>query len=220
MAWLGLAAVLGAIAICVHWATRRTDALGRVRPFPWFSIALLLVVACVALYPWFARRRLEGRLGAAATALIGVEADVHCQSFGDAFVDVGAEQGYVAFGPDGVPERETLLKRDQCGALADYVASDKRSPSRDEVVAVHVLTHEAIHMSGVTDEAETECLAVQRDAAMARALGAPDEPARALALSYWQTVYPRMSPEYRSEQCAPGGTMDARLPDAPWAFEG
>jgi hypothetical protein len=40
--------------------------------------------------------------------VIGVEAKVHCQSFGEAFVDAGAEQGYVALGSDGAPERETL----------------------------------------------------------------------------------------------------------------
>lgn len=145
---------------------------------------------------------------------------MHCQSFGEAFVDAGAEQGYVAFGSDGAPERETLIKRDQCDALAGYIGSDKRSPTSDEMVAVHVLTHEAIHMSGVMDEAEAECLAVQSDAAMARALEAPANAARALARWYWNTVYPRMPPEYRSDECGRGGTMDARLPDPPWGVEG
>ena len=49
------------------------------------------------------------------------------------------------------------------------------------MVAVHTLTHESIHMSGVTSESATECLAVQRDAEMARLLGAPRTAASELA---------------------------------------
>jgi hypothetical protein len=105
-----------------------------------------------------------------------------------------------------VPERRTLIKRDQCAALSDYLRSDKTSPTRDEIVAVHVLTHETIHMTGITSEAETECLATQRDADMARALGASAAAARSLAASYWIGVYPRMPDTYRSVDCeGPGG---------------
>ncbi|MGI8708467.1 MAG: hypothetical protein ACR2LG_09745 [Actinomycetota bacterium] len=48
----------------------------------------------------------------------GVPVEVECQGFGGAFVDAGAEFGYVAFGPDGVPERKTLIKREQCRDLS------------------------------------------------------------------------------------------------------
>ena len=105
---------------------------------------------------------LQGQLGAAASEVVGVPVEVECQSFGSAFVDAGAEFGYVAFGPDGVPERKTLIKREQCCDLSAYLRSDKESPTTEQIVAVHTLTHEVIHMSGVTNEAETECIAVQR----------------------------------------------------------
>jgi hypothetical protein len=87
------------------------------------------------------------------------------------------------------------------------------------MIAVHVLTHEAMHMSGAADEAETECEAMQRDARMARLLGAALSDARYLASWYWQTVYPRMSPEYRSDECGPGQAFDAGLPDPPWEID-
>jgi len=127
---------------------------------------------------------------------------------------VGADLGYVAFGPDGVPERRTLIKRDQCGDLSDYLRSDQEQPTSEQIVAVHVLTHEAIHMSGVRSEAETECLAMQRDAQMAELLGASPEAAR-LSVTYWREVYPRMPDAYRSEECTSGGALDAGRPDAP-----
>jgi hypothetical protein len=60
----------------------------------------------------------------------------------------GPSSAPCAGGPTGPPEPWTLIKRDQCRHLAAYARSDKRSPSRDQVVAVHVLTHEAMHLSG------------------------------------------------------------------------
>ena len=94
--------------------------------------------------------------------------------------------------------------------------SGRHRPSRDQVLAVHVLTHEAMHLSGRLDEAAAECAAVQRDARTARLLGAGPADAAGLAASYWREVYPLMPDRYRSEQCRPGGSMDERLADAPW----
>src|SRR5918992_816510 len=111
--------------------------------------------------------------------------------------------GRVDFGPDGL-RRSALIKRSQCAALSDYMDSDKRDPTTAQVIAVHVLTHEAVHMSGVADEAVTECLAVQHDAMAAQLLGASPEYARSLSRRYWTTLYPRMPTEYRSEECRPG----------------
>jgi hypothetical protein len=96
------------------------------------------------------------------------------------------------------------------------VRSDKRRPSRDQVVAVHVLTHEAMHLSGRLDEAAAECAAVQRDAHTARLLGAPAGDAAGLAAAYWRDIYPLMPDGYRSPDCRAGGSLDERLPDAPW----
>lgn len=140
---------------------------------------------------------------------------MHCQSFGGAFVDVGAELGYVAFRPNGVPGRSTLIKRNQCRDLSAYLRSTREAPSEAQIIAVHVLTHEAMHMSGHTNEGETECLAVQRDYEIARLLGATEASARYLTVSYWRAIYPRMSTEYRSEECGPGGALDKRAPEAP-----
>jgi hypothetical protein len=141
---------------------------------------------------------------------------VHCQSGGAALVDMGSELGYVKWGPDGTPEHSTLIKREQCQDLARYLSSGKRRPSESEVVAVHVLTHESMHMKGLKNEAEAECAAVQRDAETARLLGASPADAAHLARYYWLVVYPRMPDDYRTGECAPGARLDESLPDAPW----
>lgn len=216
MHWLGIGALIGAAVVGIRWMLARTDSLGRSKAFPIFGVAALMLLGCAGMTPWVLRVRLESRLGPIASSLSGVPVQVFCQSFGEAFIDTGSEYGYVAFGPDGAPERSTLIKRNQCNDLRAYVGSDKTAPTRAHAVAVHTLTHEAIHMSGVINEAETECIALQRDAETARLLGASSEAARSLSFLYWQVVYPRMPADYRSAECRPGGALDMGSPDAPW----
>ena len=81
---------------------------------------------------------------------------------------------------------------------------------------MHVLDHEAVHLSGRLAEAAAECAAVQRDAHTARLLGAASAEAAGLAASYWRDLYPLMPDGYRSPECRAGGALDERLPDARW----
>jgi hypothetical protein len=78
------------------------------------------------------------------------------------------------------------------------------------VVAVHVLTHEAMHLSGRLGE----CAAVQRDAHTARLLGAGPADAAAPAGAYWRNIYPLMPGGYRSGDRRPGWPLDEGLADA------
>jgi hypothetical protein len=218
LGWLAaLASAVAAAAVVAHWYRRRLDALGRRRAFPLVSVLLLAALAIGAAAPGVLRLREERRLGAVASALAGTRVAVRCQIIGGAFVDAGVELGYVRWRADGTPEPVTLIKRDQCRDLAAYLRSGKRRPSRAQVVAVHVLTHESMHLAGITDEALAECAAVQRDARTARLLGAPAGAARALEVEYWLAVYPTMPEGYRSSECRRGGRLDERLADGPWA---
>jgi hypothetical protein len=216
LTWFAAVLAAGAVVAAVGWSVRRVDELGRPRRFPWVGVALLLVMAVAAAVPGVLRARQERRLGAAASVLAGARVAVRCQSFGGAFVDGGPELGYVLWRQDGTPEAWALIKRDQCRDLAAYLRSGKRWPSREQVVAVHVLTHEAMHLAGRVDEAAAECAAVQRDAHTARLLGASPADAARLAAAYWREVYPRMPPGYQSPECQAGGALDERLADAPW----
>jgi hypothetical protein len=209
--------VAGAV-VTIRWMSARIDAIGRPRPFPFIAVGLLVVFGCAALTPFALRFRLERRLAAAASEFAGTRVEVRCQTFGGAFLDVGADLGYVIFGSDGRPERWTLIKREQCRELSGYLSSDKLSPTRSQIVAVHVLSHESVHMSGMRNEAQTECLAMQRDAEMAQLLGASPRAAGALAVAYWRDVYPGMPAAYRSEECGPGLALDGGRPDAPWVL--
>ncbi|HEX2849058.1 MAG TPA: hypothetical protein VHN98_00825 [Acidimicrobiales bacterium] len=214
--WIAVAAVLAAAAVAGWWWLHRVDSLGRRASVPWISLGVLAGIALVAVYSAWRHGALERRLSGAASELVGARVHVHCQGYAASFVDAEFEPGYVRFDASGRPARSTTVKADECGHLRSYLGSSKARPSPDEVVAVHLLTHEAMHMAGLTDEARAECAAVQRDARTARLLGASAEEAAALARAYWTAFYPRMPDAYRAPDCGAGGSLDEHLPDAPW----
>jgi hypothetical protein len=220
LTWSAVALLGGALVLAGRWLLGRRDGLGRARAFPVVSVTLLVLVGAGLLIPVVRHHRLESTLSAAASQLVGAPVVVHCQTAGQEFVDAGAELGYVRYGADGVPEHQTLIKRAQCSALSAYLHSDKVSPSRDQVIAVHVLSHEARHMAGITSEGAAECGAMQRDATAAELLGASEAQGLGLARDYWEVVYPLMSDDYRSADCRPGGPLDERLAAAPWSSAG
>jgi hypothetical protein len=217
LTWLASGLLVAAALVALRWVRRRRDALGRPRPFPVISVVLLALLGAGLFVPVVRHHRLEVRLSNVASALVGHRVQVHCQTVGQEFVDAGPELGYVRFRPGGVPERQTLIKRAPCSDLASYLHSDRSHPTRDEVVAVHVLSHEARHMAGTLEEARAECEAMQQDARAARLLGADRNEAGSLARTYWRLVYPQMPDDYRSADCRPGGTLDEHLPQPPWA---
>lgn len=210
---------VAALAAGLRWWRRRDAALhvGRVAPaFPMITVSVLFALAGVALLPGVVRHHEERQLAAVAGKLVGAKVTVHCQSYGQSFVDAGAELGYVKFSADGVPEHATLIKREQCQLLKKYMKNHGEHPSLDEIVAVHVLTHESMHMRGETQESVTECEAVQRDDTTAALLGASPSAARQVAVTYWRDVYPEMPSDYVTPDCKPGGHLDEGLPTSPW----
>lgn len=216
LTWAAWALGACVLVIVIHWLITRVDGLGRTKGFPFVSVVLVSALTVLAAAPGIQRSNLEHRLAKAASTLVGVKVTVHCQTFGGAFIDTHADLGHVMF-RDGVPEHATLIKYEQCADLKAYLKSGKHHPSHSQVVAVHVLTHEAMHMAGQIVEAHAECEAVQRDAATARLLGAGADDAAALARAYWRSAYPFMPDDYRDGGCRAGGTLDERLGDGPWA---
>jgi len=217
LTWTAVGLLGGAVLLAGRWLLHRRDGLGRQIRFPAVAVVTLVLVGAGLLVPVVRHHRLEQRLAVAASELVGAPVRVHCQTAGQEFVDAGAELGWVAYGPDGVPEHATLIKRAQCGDLSAYLGSDKTAPTLDQVIAVHILSHEARHMAGETSEGVAECGAVQRDAQAAELLGADPDQALRLAQTYWRDVYPHLSDDYLSPDCRPGGPLDEGLPDAPWS---
>ncbi len=211
---VSLVAALAAAALFLRWlvSTRATGGA-----FPAVSVGSFAVIAVIATVPVVVRANLDNRLAHAASKLIGIQVKVNCQTLTGSTLDLGNELGWVAWGPDGRPEHKTLIKHQQCNDLQAYLDSNKRHPTDAQVQAVHVLTHESMHMAGNTSEAVAECYATQHDTQLAELLGASPDEARELAARYWRFFYPRMPDGYTTADCRPGGSLDLHLPTPAWA---
>ncbi len=96
--------------------------------------------------------------------------------------------------------RDTGVFGQREGAACDFWAS--------QLTAVHVLSHESVHLRGFYDEALTDCAAVQITAWVAMALGANETFARSLAREYWTDFHLPRTGAYQSVACHDGGSFD------------
>jgi hypothetical protein len=188
-------------------------------PFPVWRVGVSLAVVLTCAVPVVRHLMLERRLSQAAGRLVGDRVGITCQTLSQSWLDTHAELGYVRIDARGRPERRATIALNACRDLTSWLRSDHRHPSEAQVIAVHVLTHEAMHMKGILEEDLAECAAMQEDRRTALFLGATDLQARTLATRYWSEVYPRMPGSYRSAECRAGGALDRGGPDAPWRLE-
>lgn len=186
------------------------------RRVPWIGLALIavpLLVLGVSERQWISA---EHTYSAIARALAPGTEGVHCQRLGETFTYAGAELGHVEWDEDGRPIGAALISYETCGRLAAYADGPKQSPPLEQVIAVHVLTHESMHLAGRLVESDADCSAMQRDAWTARQLGATAEQGQRLAETYWREVYPRMPDAYTTGDCAPDGPLDESPDDGVW----
>jgi hypothetical protein len=186
---------------------------------PWWALAVLIVPLLVLGYGERQWLSAEQEFSSVARRIAPDAAGVHCQRRSETFFDAGAGVGRVWFGPDGTPERAALLSYETCQRLAAWWRSDpvdRGSAPLDEIVALHTLTHESIHLTGERSEALTECRAMQLDEQVALTLGASPAAARQVAVRYAAEVFPRIGADYRSADCRPDGPLDLTPGDDSW----
>jgi len=204
--------VVGLFTILLGWLLMRW-ALGRFAPV---SIGVTLVVLLVAGFIEV-RWDLAERDFTHVTQKLIHRKDVHvqCQRLTGTLIDASGTEGHVMYHVDGSLPNLAHLTWSTCHNLAAWRrGGHKSSAAIKQIIAVHVLTHEAMHLTGITDEATAECDALQHDSEAAQLLGASKAVGDALARRYWQEVYPYMSDGYRSSECHAGGAMDLH-PDTP-----
>lgn len=154
-----------------------------------------------------------------ARSIAPSSAGVHCQRWGESLTYLGSDLGHVEFDESGLPSGPAYLTYEVCHDLSAYWTEGFRArnrPTTAQAVAVHVLSHEAEHLTGITDEAAAECYAMQADARTAEALGATPAQARLLQVTYWNLVYPDMPSDYTSGDCVMGGSLDRSPGDGRW----
>ena len=90
-----------------------------------------------------------------------------------------------------------VLRAGTCSDLAAWLRSDRSAPTLKQVMALHVLAHEAVHVAGVRSESVAECQAMQWHTRVAEYLGASPDVAARMAAIYRTQVFPHVPLEYR-----------------------
>jgi hypothetical protein len=153
----------------------------------------------------------EGRLGEIASLVARRPVQVRCEDFP---IGTPEEPGGVVQFNGHSPADYTRIRPDVCTELLKFVRAPASATVRS-AVAVDVLAHESVHLSGNPDEAVTECYAMQEVPRVAHALGASEPEGQALARVVYLFTYPKLPPSYRSPDCRPGGPLD-RHPGGGW----
>jgi hypothetical protein len=170
------------------------------------GVAAALTVAAVAC--GYVEASFHHRQQLASEALADVsgvpDARANCARETEELLNLGTYDGYVFFDGKHVAD----LRRHICLDLASYASSSHENPTENQMIAVHVVAHEGMHIAGYTKESEAECRAVQLNYRVAEFLGATPEQARALQRRYFDDVYPRLRTDYRSAECREGGALD------------
>ena len=173
---------------------------------PYFFI-MLAISGALAFLP-IKHLLFERKLGNAAAELIGAEhVSVNCQSTFESLYSLG-RAGFVRLSTM-VIHMETRT----CEDLKDYLKNPAKADAR-ELFALHVLSHEAMHVKGELNEIKTDCMAFQRNHTLAKILGVPEGIANLNAISIHR--YRSSRHPYYSRECEPGGPYDENLPGAVW----
>jgi len=189
--------------------------------------AILMLVVAVGLFVYAYRvdrdagwssvsgaeqARAEKRFTAEAVRIAGRNVRVYCDD-SYAFTGVGSDAAGVAFISRGISYLEPTI----CRSLYRIAFEGKLGPRDEAAFAITVLAHEATHLRGIRNEAETECYALQEGVALGRRLGLDRETARTLMEAQRSRDLSDASVarvDYRlPEECRNGGKLDLRPND-------
>ena len=206
--WFDVGVLTVVSALLGVWLVRRVVRLVRPRGTVAFAVTALVLAAVsfLAAVGFEVRHQVAQAQATTVVRELSGNPTAHaaCQRFTPDLLDLSQNAGSVQWDSPGV----ALLRRATCNDLFSWLTSRKADPTLDQVIAVHVVVHEAIHVAGERSEAITECTAMQRDARAAMLLGASPAQAQALARRYYEEAYPLMRPDYWSGDCVEDGLLD------------
>jgi hypothetical protein len=188
---------------------------------------LVVLAAAVVAVGWSKhedRIKEQGRLAEVASSLVGHRVGVHCPSLFKKLVSVNGEAGTVRFDDNGRPASYTDLSPETCDALRNLggvdwscLATASCGYKQFQVAwALHTLAHESFHLRGISEEAVTECYAMQTTAAVAVALGIPSTRAAQIQRWVWTKGYPNEPEEYSTPSCRNGTRLDLHPGSSVW----
>jgi hypothetical protein len=176
-------------------------------------LTVLLIQQSYLEYRWIS---VEREVTRAIEPISGPGFTVHCQRLTEAMLYISSDRGRVEQRQDGSAEPRAMLTWQTCQDIKGWLASDRTSPTLDQITALHIATHEAMHLRGEFNEAAAECDAVQFDPWIFERLGATADLADRMAERYKTEIYPRLADEYVNGGCQAGGALDLFPDDDQW----
>jgi hypothetical protein len=178
-------------------------------------VALLVGAPGWWLLRFHDRRVNEHRLAAVASVIAGRPVSIHCPGPIAGALAWDFLEGSVQFDSQGRPSDTADLRAGACAELDAFAEGRRRGvleclgagradcgqAAVSLAMAVDVVTHESFHLSGILDEADTECHSLKTMAWTAERLGATPAQASALAWLELHTNYQLMPDRYRSPAC-------------------
>ncbi len=191
------------------------------RPNPEISIPFVLTTALLAVaFAYTPVRYWNFERFLTKKAQILAESNkvtIHCNTIFDTWFDSNVfAAGHAQFDTGLI-----VFQHPWCGRLIDHLKHPEHATS-EELFSMQIFVHEAMHIRGEHNEANTECQAIQRHARAAKLLGIPADIAKANGMAYYTGYYKNratqgiMSNQYYSDQCAPGKALDEKLVDSTW----
>ena len=116
----------------------------------------------------------------------------------------------IAFVVTQMPQT-VFLSPSVCSGLDSLEAGDRPTDEGSLLelgTAVNALAHESVHLTGVLDEAVTECRSVQLIVEAAKTLGVDPSYGARMRDAYWNDAYPTLSSAYRTSECHDGSALD------------
>jgi hypothetical protein len=188
-------------------------------------VILLLPVLLFSAWQFTRREQNEKRLALVASAVASRHVEVSCPGFWTRLVEITPNAGWVDFDEHGRPGDTTSLSAATCRGLEQVWRGDQTSfgclitdscdgDTLRAVSGVVTLAHESWHLRGITDEAITQCYAIQTVEQVARRLDVSAQNAHVIAV--WVALADAAAPtgQYHSLECRPGGQYD-RHPETP-----
>jgi hypothetical protein len=190
---------------------------------------VIVLVPILAFCGWQMLRheQNERRLALVATELAQREVGVDCPGFFARLVEITPNAGWVEFDEHGLPGDDTHLSAATCESLERIWRADEppsfaclrtlcETETLELVAGLVTLAHESWHLRGVTNEAQTQCYALQTVELAALRLGVLPPDARAVAEFIVRHDAGLPEGEYHSHECAPGGAYDLYPGTAVW----
>ncbi len=136
---------------------------------------------------------------------------LHCNSVVDSIFDNSLN----VVGHANYKTGEIVFQHSWCKNIMEYLDHPEQV-TKNELISLHVFTHETMHIRGEMNEKNTECQAIQRNYRVAKLLGIPDSIAKKNALKYYNDYYP--SHPYFSPECKKNGELDEKIDNSIWSI--